>query len=305
MGTIAYNISYLDAESRVFKSQVDSLLKDFNQALSTYVPDSEISMFNKNGDVSFGYPYFPEVLEASQLVYEKSDGAFDPTIGQLIDAWGFGADGFIGPDSAQVDSLMDYVGFQKIRFDAKSVRKLNDGIHLNFSAIAKGQAIDVVGDYLSTQGVENYLVEIGGEVRARGKNEEGKLWTIGIEVPDENRMGGVFDAVYLENQGMATSGNYRNFRMVNGRKVAHTIDPQTGFPKMQTLLSATVLAPNCMLADAYATACMAMGLERAREMILDDKTLEAYLIYADQDGKTVTYISPGLKSKTLSLLKSK
>ncbi|HEY9116836.1 MAG TPA: FAD:protein FMN transferase [Roseivirga sp.] len=299
MGTIAYNVKYLDKDQRNFKVQIDSLLKDFNQALSTYIPNSEISVFNNEGQVSFSFPYFFEVLEASKQVYEKTNGAFDPTVGPLIDAWGFGAGGFIGPDTSQVDSLRTYIGFEKLSFDEQVISSSKAGIQLNFSAIAKGQAIDVVANWLSDQGLDNYMVEIGGEVRASGKNLQNDLWTIGIEVPNERRIGEVFDAIYLENQGMATSGNYRNFKVLeDGRKVAHTIDPRTGFPKMQTLLSATVLAPNCMLADAYATACMVLGKEASIALINSDPTLECYLIFANEDGSMDTYLSPGLKGKT-------
>lgn len=302
MGTIAYSIKYLDQEQRDFKKEIDSLLVDFNQALSTYIPNSEISQLNREGRVSFGFPYFAQVLQASAEVYEKSNGAFDPTIGQLIDAWGFGDGDLIAPDSAQVDSLLNLVGFDKILFDEKGVSTEVKGLKLNFSAVAKGQAIDVVGDYLTTRGITDYMVEIGGEVRAKGKNKNDEYWTIGIEVPDESRVGGLFDAVRLKDQGMATSGNYRNFRVLeDGRKVAHTINPKTGYPKMQTLLSATVFATNCMYADAYATACLAMGLEDARELILSDESLEAYFIYAADDGNIQTYISPGMEGAVVSL----
>ena len=299
MGTIAYNVKYLDKDQRVFKQQIDSLLVDFNQSLSTYIPDSEISIFNRQGEITFAFPYFYEVLKASKEVYAQTDGAFDPTVGPLIDAWGFGDGELIGPDSAGVDSLLLFVGFPKINFSAQGASTEVKGMKLNFSAIAKGQAIDVVGDWLAAQGIENYMVEIGGEVRTLGKNLEGEWWTIGIETPDESRIGGLFDAIQLQDQGMATSGNYRNFRMVNGQKVAHTIDPKTGFPKMQTLLSATVLAPTCMLADAYATACMVMGYEGAKALIANDPDLEAYFIYAGINGALETYISPGLKDRTL------
>lgn len=300
MGTIAYNIKYLDPESRNFKKEIDSLLTDFNQALSTYIPDSEISVFNQTGEVSFTSPYFFEVLLASSKVYHVSEGAFDPTLGPLIDAWGFGDGSTVNLDSTKVDSLLNFVGFNKLSFDENAVKKLVPELKLNFSAIAKGQAIDVVADWLGSIGIENYMVEIGGEVRASGENIEGTLWRIGIEVPDESRLGGLFDAIYLENQGLAASGNYRNFRVLeDGRKVAHTIDPTTGFPKMQTLLSATVLAPTCMLADGYATACMVMGIERSINMIEADETLEAYFIYADENGELITYVSPGLQGKTV------
>lgn len=297
MGTIGYNIKYLDSDSRNFKNEIDSLLKDFNQALSTYIPNSEISIFNQTGKVSFSSPYFFEVLLASSKIYHVTDGAFDPTLGPLIDAWGFGDGSTVNLDSAKVDSLLNYVGFDKLKFDETSVRKLIPELKLNFGAIAKGQAIDVVADWLGSIGLTNYMIEIGGEIRANGENLDGTLWEIGIEVPDESRLGGLFDAIYLENQGLAASGNYRNFRILeDGRKVAHTINPVTGFPKMQTLLSATVLAPSCMLADGYATACMVMGLEKSISMIEADDTLEAYLIYADDDGQLITYISPGIKA---------
>jgi len=299
MGTIAYNIKYLDKDKRSFKRQIDSLLVDFNQSLSTYIPNSDISMFNKKGAANFNYPYFYDVLKASKEIYNETDGAFDPTVGPLIDAWGFGDGELIGPDSLQVDSLLQYVGFDKITFDSKGVSSARQGMKLNFSAIAKGQAIDVVGDWLSSQGIENYMVEIGGEVRTMGKNLNKELWVIGIETPDESRVGGLFDAIQLENQGMATSGNYRNYRIIDGQKVAHTIDPKSGFPKMQTLLSATVLAPNCMYADAFATACMVLGLESSKALIANDPDLEAYFIYVNEAGEIDAYISSGLKEKTL------
>ncbi|OEK05823.1 FAD:protein FMN transferase [Roseivirga misakiensis] len=298
MGTIGYNIKYLDAKNRSFKKEIDSLLRDFNQSLSTYIPDSEISTFNQTGEVSFNSPYFYQVLEASRQVFKASEGAFDPTIGLLIDAWGFGDGKTLILDSAKVDSLKSLVGFEKIAFDQNGAKKMIPEVKLNFSAIAKGQAIDVVADWLASVGINNYMVEIGGEVRAKGRNLEGTIWKIGIEVPDETRRGNLFDAIYLDDKGLAASGNYRNFRVLdNGEKVAHTINPVTGFPKMQTLLSAIVLAPSCMLADGYATACMVLGLEESISLIESDPSLEAYFIYADENEDLVTYVSPGLKEK--------
>lgn len=297
MGVVQYKVTYRDAAARQFYEQIDSLLVAFNQSLSTYIPDSEISQFNKNSSFEFDSPYFPEVLQASQQVYEASAGAFDPTIGPLIDAWGFGSGEVIDPDSSQVDSLLQYTGFDKISFDADKVMKSVAGLSLNFSAIAKGQAIDVVAEYLESQGVEHYLVEIGTEVRCLGLNQEERPWVIGIEKPDEQVIGQIFDTVSLKEGALAGSGNYRNFRESNGRKVAHTIDPRTGYPKMQTLLGATVWAPNCMLADAYATACMVLGLEGARTLIMNDPNLEAYFIYADEAGNLATYISAGMKQR--------
>ena len=300
MGTIQYHIRYLDENKRNFNQEIDSILIDFNQALSTYVPDSEISNFNKDSRIQFSSPYFFEVMRASLTAYLKTEGAFDPTVGPLVDAWGFGASTPSStPDSTQVDSLLQLVGFHKIQFDKTGASKPIEGMQLNFGAIAKGQAVDVVGKYLVSQGVKNYMVEIGGEVRCQGKNVEDNYWLISIETPEENIFGQAFDAVYLKNQGMATSGNYRNFRRVNGHKVAHTIHPKTGFPQMQTLRSATILAPDCMHADAYATACMVLGLEKSKELIENDPDLEGYLIHADSSGNLQAYVSPGLVPYTI------
>lgn len=301
MGVIPYNIKYIDKKQRNFKKQIDSILVDFNQALSTYVPDSEISRFNKTGQVQFNYPYFYEVLNASKEVFYETNKSFDPTVGPLVDAWGFGDGDLLKPDSSQVDSLLNYVGFDKLQFDQNQVSSNQKSLKLNFSAIAKGQAIDVVFEYLKSLGFENMMVEIGGEVRAKGKNVDGDIWTIGIEVPDERRIGGLFDAIYLNDRGMATSGNYRNFKVLDdGRKVAHTINPATGYPQLRTLLSATVIAKDCMYADAYATACMVLGLEASKKLIESDVTLEAYFIYANDAGEVETYISPGLEKIVMS-----
>ena len=299
MGTIPYRVKYIAKENQPFKPAIDSLLQAFNQSLSTYIPDSEISRFNKQDTLRFSSPYFYEVLEASQLVYEASDGLFDPTVSPLIDAYGFGSGEPIGPDSSQVDSLLQYVGFEKIKFDQQGVRKTVSGVQLNFSAIAKGQAIDAVAQWLRSQEIDDYMVEIGGEVFASGQNEEGDVWVIAIEVPNEYVVGEQFDALPLSNQGMATSGNYRNFLTVNGQKVSHTINPKTGFPERSNLLSATVVAPNCMLADAYATACMAMGLEACKALAEKKQDISIYLIYSDEKGEMQSYSSPELQPLSL------
>ncbi len=295
MGTIPYQVKYIAKENLPLKPKIDSLLKSFNQSLSTYIPDSEISQFNKQNTFTFSSPYFYEVLKASQTVYEVSDGLFDPTVSPLVDAWGFGSGKPIGPDSSQVDSLLQYVGFEKIEFNSQEVRKKMDGLQLNFSAIAKGQAIDMISNWLVQEGIDNFMVEIGGEVFAKGRNEDKDVWTIGIEVPNEYVVGEVYDALPLDNRGMATSGNYRNFSTINGQKVSHTINPKTGFPERSRLLSATVVAPSCMLADAYATACMAMGLEKSKALAERQEDVEIYLIYTDESENMQSYFSSGLQ----------
>lgn len=306
MGKIVYNVTYLDEQNRDFKKGIDSVLVAFNDALSTYIPSSEISTFNKGTEISFKSSFFYPVLAKSQEVYHNTNGAFDPTIGPLINAWGFGfkkaKEGKI-----PVDSLKQFVGFDKyLKFDKQKLQKIKEGIVLDFSAIAKGYAVDVVGDYLASQQINNYAVEIGGEVRCRGKNAEGKTWLFGVKNPqykEGNKQGksSVFSAIYLEDRAMATSGNYENFYIKEGKKYAHTIDPVTGYPVEHSLLSASVLARDCMTADAYATAFMVMGFEKAKEVLAKQKDLEAYLIYANDKGELKAYMTKGAKKYLVNL----
>lgn len=300
MGTIAYNVKYLQKRPENYKGQIDSLLNAFNQSLSTYIPTSEISRLNQNAVLLEPSALMLQVLMASQLAFELSDGTFDPTVGPLVNAWGFGPDK--QPkilDSAVVKDLVRKVGFQKVVFDAQSVR-MDSGMYLDFSAIAKGYAVDLVGELLEAQGVTQYMVEIGGEVRARGTNMAGEIWKIGIEDPlvkrDEQKLMAV---VQLKDRSMATSGNYRNYYQIGDRTVAHTIDPRTGFNTSHNLLSASVFASDCMSADAFATAFMVLGLDSAK-VVADHAGLEAFLIYQDEDSTIRTYVTPGLQAYVTS-----
>ena len=299
-GTVSYNIQYIDEEGRVFKPQVDSILQAFNQCLSTYIPNSEISRFNKKGLHKFEASYFYEVLNASMEVFMETKGAFDPTVGPLIDAWGFGPQAPIYPDSATVDSLLQFVAFDKVFFDSISVCRLKRGIELSFSAIAKGQGVDVVANYLRDQGMQDVLVEIGGEMTAYGHFAEQRPWIAGIEDPNSplEARNAMF-RVALQDRAMATSGNYRNYYERNGRKYAHTIDPISGYPVQHNLLSATVFAENCMLADAYATAFMVMGMARSREVLSQHPELDAVLIFDTGVDTLSYYITPGILPSVL------
>ncbi|MCH6201705.1 FAD:protein FMN transferase [Aquiflexum sp. LQ15W] len=295
MGT-TYNITYLDPRERDFKASVDSLLVVFNQSLSTYIPDSELSKFNQKDTLFFGLPYFLPVLQSSKKVFEITGGAFDPTVGPLVNLWGFGPTGPQLKDSVNIDGMLDLVGFNKINFDSTSVRKSKQGIYLDFSAIAKGFGVDVVAEYLQGKGIENLLVEIGGELVARGVNEKGELWKVGINRPEElGRADALYSIVALDNKGMATSGNYRNYYEAGGIKISHTINPATGRPVNHSLLSATVLADDCMTADAYATAMMVMGTEQAIDLQKNQGLFEIFLIYSDSTGQLKSYASEGLK----------
>lgn len=295
MGT-TYNIVYLDEVNRDFQTSIDSLLVVFNQSLSTYVPDSELSKFNLGDTLDFKLPYFLPVLKASKTVYEKTGGAFDPTVGPLVNLWGFGPGGPELKDSTDINLLLKLVGFDKIEFDENQLRKKVPGIYLDFSAIAKGYGVDVVGEFLEAKGIVNFLIEIGGELVARGVNEKGELWKVGVNRPEESANAtDLFSIIALQDRGMATSGNYRNYYVKDSVKISHTINPATGYPVNHNLLSATVLAKDCMTADAYATAIMVMGTERGIALDSALNEIEVFLIYSDAKGGFKTYASESLK----------
>ncbi len=294
MGTIAYNVKYLEPNSISYQREIDSVLVSFNQSLSTYIPSSEVSGLNQSGLLVSPSKMILDVLTRSRDVFTLTQGAFDPTVGPLVNAWGFGPGRQpTSPDSAEVARLRTKVGYEKVAFSKDTV-KMDVGMYLDFSAIAKGYGVDLVGEFLEKKGIANYMVEIGGEVRAMGTNQEGKRWSIGIEDPvvakEERKLLAV---VGLENKSMATSGNYRNYYEVDGRIIAHTIDPKTGYSSLHHLLSASVFAPDCMTADAFATAFMVMGVEPSKAILEKTDYLDAFLIY-EENGAIKTYASPGI-----------
>lgn len=301
MGTIPYHIKYRSKEGKNYQPQIDSILVAFNQSLSTYIPDSEISRFNKGSVLKFELPFFYPVLKSSKEVYEKTGGAFDPTIAPLVNAWGFGPDKSRSPEQAKIDSLLKLVNFDSIYFDSVSVCKLQPGLMLDLSAIAKGYAVDVVANFLKSKYIENLLVEIGGEAICYGTNERGEVWTIGIDDPTST---GIVQQrpkaiVKLDNRAIATSGNYRNFYEVNGQRFSHTLSPFTGYPVQHSLLSASVFAEDCMTADAFATGFMVLGIEESIKIIESDNSLDAFFIYSDPNGNLLTYTSEGIKESFL------
>lgn len=293
MGT-TYHIKYADRQGRDFKSSLDSLLNAFNLSLNTYWPQSEISTFNKADGFRFQSPFFFPVLERSQSIVKASQGAFDPTVMPLVNAWGFGPGEPMHPDSAQIDSIRSFVGFEKVHFSTDSVWKSDPRVQLDFSAIAKGYGVDLVADFIHSCGVQNYMVEIGGEVAARGVNPStGRPWKLGILDPSSSPENMQFSQyISLDDKAMATSGNYFNYRVEEGRKFSHTIDPETGYPVQRTILSASVVADDCMTADAWATAFMVMGFERAKEKLESNKTIEALFIYSTPRGDSLFVSEP-------------
>ena len=296
MGT-TYHITYFDPANRDFKNSIDSLLLVVNKSINNYDSTSEVSRFNKSEmGVAIALPYFFPPLEKSREVFEASDGAFDPTVMPLVNAWGFGAGKQINPDSAQVDSIKAYVGFEKIRFTKDSVKKLEKKVELDFGGIGQGYGADVIAAFLKSKKVVHMLVELGGEGVAFGKNlKTGRPWQIGILHPNSTYENQFFKAyVSLSNKSFTTSGNYFNYHEIDGKKYSHTIDPDTGFPAQRAILSASVFATDCITADAWGTAFMVMGHEKAMEVVKRNPSLEVLLMYTGNDGKIETFMTPGL-----------
>ena len=256
-------------------------LKDVDNALSSFNKNSIISKVNRNEAVALNEK-FTTVFNLAQEVSKETDGAFDITVWPLVNIWGFGTKQRTAVDSAQIDSLLPYIGYKKIAIEGGKVVKKDARTQLDFSAIAKGYGVDCVARVLDKYGVKDYMLEIGGEVVVKGKNAEGKAWGIGLQKPKSGAQGETFQTViHLDKGALATSGNYYNFYEKDGKKYAHTIDPKTGRPVVHSLLSATVYAPSCAEADAYATAFMVMGTEKAIMLLKKHPRLQAFLIYDD------------------------
>ncbi|HPR30708.1 MAG TPA: FAD:protein FMN transferase [Prolixibacteraceae bacterium] len=285
-GTV-YHITYESPSGKDFQKDMDAELRRLDVSLSTFNKESVLSKINHNESVSPD-DHFRKVFQKSMEISELSGGAFDPTVAPLVNAWGFGFTRKESVTPALIDSILEFVGYQKIRIENDRVVKDDSRIMLDFSAIAKGYTVDQAGLLLENKGCKNYMVEIGGEVRAKGLNPNGVPWRIGINEPNDEEPltpDHLQAIVSLTGKALATSGNYRNFYVENGKKYAHTIDPFTGYPVDHSLLSATVLANDCMTADALATACMVKGVEKAMEMAAHTQDIDFFLIYADSLGE--------------------
>ena len=279
-----FNIQYHSEESINYQNQFDSLFAVINQSLSTYIPDSDISKWNRNEPVEVD-AHFIKVFNTSKKIFKETKGVFDPTIGNVVNAWNFGPDQnkFL-TDSSTIEKLMLNVGFNNVvKMPNRFIRP--DSAYLDFNAIAKGYGIDVIADFLESQGVANYIVDIGGDMRASGTNlESNKNWRVGIEDPNFDGSKSYSKAISLSNKGMATSGTYRKFKEdENGNRYAHIIDTKTGYPTKTNVLSASVLAPNCMLADGYATAFQAMGVEATTDFLKTHPELQVYFIVINEN----------------------
>ncbi len=302
-----YQIRYVTTKSMQVDQEIENdiprIFEDIDNSMSTWVPSSLISQVNNSGDWVKVDLYFLEVLERSLEIAEESDGDFDPTVGPLVQLWGFWFDEIRGQvTDEQVQQTLELVGYEQIELNDPMV-KIPEGSTIDFNAIAQGYTVDTIANYLEYIGIERYMVEVGGEVRTRGLNDKNAVWVIGVDKPQENiDVEDRFQFILkLEDAALATSGNYRKFWVDHetGLKYSHTIDPKTGYPAKNNLLSASIIAPTGMDADAYATLCMVQGLEEC-QLFLDSKPeLEGYLIYADQGGNWQEYITEGFQSYIL------
>ena len=297
MGT-SYHITYFDQRTRNFKSSVDSLLVLVNKSINNYDPESDVSKFNKGTSFKFSLPYFLPPIVKAQEVVKGSSGAFDPTVMPLVYAWGFGSkkDKSI-PSATQIDSLKAFVGFEKIIFNTDSVWKTDPRTQLDFGGIGQGYGADVITQFLKGKGIKNMLVELGGEGMACGMNiKSGKQWELGILDPNSKKDSLFFKAyVKLTDKSFTTSGNYFNYRIIDGKKYSHTIDPQTGYQAERAILSSSVFAADAITADAWATAFMVMGHEKAIEILKSHPELDAFFMYTSADGKMEWYKTKGLE----------
>ncbi|MEX0996134.1 MAG: FAD:protein FMN transferase [Flavobacteriaceae bacterium] len=293
-----YNIQY---ESKTdYHDDLKKVFDAVNQSMSTYMPASDISRINQGDTTVVVDDYFIEVFNTSKKLWLATNGSFDPTVGPLVNAYGFGPDGTLkGIDSAQIDSIMQFVGFEKLKLNSsKQLIKQDPRTYIDFNAIAKGYAIDLLGSVLDENKVGNYLIEVGGELLGKGKNNQTQNnWIVGVDDPTQQQERTLLKKLKLIDRAMATSGNYRKTRIdpITKAKYVHTINPKTGWPQKSNVLSVSVLAENCMLADGYATAFMVMELEETQAFLENHSDLDVYIIYTDENGELQEWLTAGFQ----------
>jgi thiamine biosynthesis lipoprotein len=292
-----YSITYFDSLARDFSPQFDSILQRVDGSMSIYNPNSTISKLNRN-ELDVIDPMLAEVITVARGVWANTDGAFDITVRPLVKLFGFGPEKVTHVDTARIRELLPYIGMEKVHLEGNRVIKAHPQVQLDVNAIAQGYTVDVLGRFLESRGISHYLVEVGGELCSRGVNSRGVAWVVGVDKPVENAIPGenIQTKIKLSGKGLATSGNYRKFFVDNGVKYSHTINPKTGYPAQQSLLSATVVASNATVADAMATAFMVMGLDKAKSYLLNHPELDAYLIYCDAKGEYQVWMTDRMKA---------
>ena len=298
-----YHIKYLSSKGDSFQFQIDSLLTEIDSSVSIYKPYSIISSLNNGIEIKTDEIFNLVYLDALH-VGRNTDGYFDCTVSPLVKYWGFynNDTNEIKVDSFAIQKIMKKVGVNKMNWEDSTV-VLEEGVKLDFNAVAQGTTVDLIALLLEKKGILNYLIEVGGELKAKGINADGNVWRVGIDKPAveidfQERFQFILD---LKDMALATSGNYRKFYVKDGIKYAHTINPKSGFPSQNRLLSVTVLTSKCSLADAYATAFMAMGLKKTKQIVKNiDDNLEVYIVYSDENGDWKTYISPNMKKRIVN-----
>jgi FAD:protein FMN transferase len=297
----SYHITYLAGEHSNYREAFDSIFKKIDSSLSTYNAGSIVSKINRNDSNVTTDNYFSTVFTKSIEVSEKTKGLFDITVAPIINAYGFGFTKKERVTNILIDSLLRFVGYKKLRLADNKVVKEIPQVMLDFNAIAQGYTVDVLSDFLQSKGIKNYMVEVGGELRAKGTKLSDSSWTVGIQMPSENEVEAesLFARIRIDNKSLATSGNYKKFYVEEGKKYSHIINPFTGYPAKNNLLSATVIANDCMTADAYATSFMVMGLEKSKQFLLENKDLglEVFFIY-DENGTWKKYATKYFEENT-------
>ena len=291
-----YHVRYNSTQN--LDKEIEQELFRVDTIFSLFKENSLLSRFNRGEDKGKGNTLFAEVIKLSLEISNETEGAFDITVAPLINAWGFGFKNKQPLSNQQVDSLQKLVGYQHLSFNGKELTKDIPNLQIDCGAIAKGYAVDRIAKLLSDKGCQNYMVEIGGEVVVKGNNDKGEKWKIGINKPTQHALPTEEDLqtlLSLTNCGIATSGNYRNFYIKDGKKYAHSIDPKTGYPVQHSLLSTTVITQSCAKSDALATAFMVMGLDKAKAFVETHKDIQVYFIYADEKGNYQVWMSDGMK----------
>lgn len=288
-----YSIIYYDEQNRDFSGDFDSIFREIENTLSLWDENSMISRVNRNDESVILNQIFIDNFNYAMRAAELSEGYFDPTVGPLVSAWGFHFKDGVEMTPEIVDSLKQFVGYHKIKIEDGKVIKENPDMTLDFNAVAQGYTTDMIGDFLLLNGVENFLVDVGGEILAKGNKPNGDLWKVGIEKPAEDKDAEriVQEIVELKDKSIVTSGNYRKYVERNGKRYSHSIDPNTGFPAANNMLSATIICDNTAWADCLASICMLVGMEKAKEILATQKDVKAFFIYED-DNKTKTLTLP-------------
>jgi len=292
-----YAVTYYNEDGRSYQHEIDSILALYDKSVSVYLDNSIITRVNNNDSLVETDSYFNENFVKSMEVSEKSNGAFDVTVGPLINAWGFGLEKQEKIDSLLIDSILSFVGYRKVELHDNKVIKQDPRMVINYNAIAQGYSVDILGKYLEQEGISNYLIDIGGEVIGKGTKENEKPWIVGIQVPTESKDGKIEaeTLVSLKDKALATSGSYRKYYEKDGMRYSHTIDPATGYPVKHSLLSVSVMAKDGITADAWATAFMVMGVEKAVKYLETQEDLDAHFIFSSTEGELQTYTTKGIE----------